>query len=383
MVILIAMHAARVFLMGSYKYPREVSWLTGSLLLLLTLGMGFTGQLLRWDQDAYWAVVLAAEMAGRVPFLGPILVKIVVAGQTVGGATLTRFYATHVFLIPAAMFLLIGVHLYLVVRHGISEPPVAGQPVDRKTYRQRYHELLARGIPFWPDAAWKDVVFALAIGAVVVVLSVVIGAPELGKEADPTIVEANPRPDWYFLWLFALLSLLPTGLEDYVIIGLPLLATVVLLALPFVAPTGERSPARRPWAVAAVVIPAIAIAVLVREGHESPWSPLLPAPQFPARFSAQYTGSAAAGLQLFQTEACISCHAIAGTGGRKGPDLTTVGARLSQEQLTTRILNGGGGMPAYAGTLTPDQTTSLVTFLSAQTGRPGQQEQTARDVRSR
>jgi ubiquinol-cytochrome c reductase cytochrome b subunit len=281
------------------------------------------------------------------------------------------------------MFLLIGVHLYLVVRHGISEPPVAGQPVDRKTYRQRYHELLARGIPFWPDAAWKDVVFALAIGAVVVVLSVVIGAPELGKEANPTIVEANPRPDWYFLWLFALLSLLPPGLEDYVIIGLPLLASVVLLALPFVAPTGERSPARRPWAVAAVVIPAIAIAVLVREGFESPWSPVLPAPRLSPGFSAQYSGSAAAGLQLFETEACISCHAIAGTGGRKGPDLTTVGARLSQEQLTTRILNGGGGMPAYAGTLTPDQTTSLVMFLSAQTGRPGQQEQTARDVRSR
>jgi ubiquinol-cytochrome c reductase cytochrome b subunit len=368
MVILISVHAARVFLMGAYKYPREVSWLTGSLLLLLTLGMAFTGQLLRWDQDAYWAVVVAAEQAGRVPVLGPILAQIVVAGQTVGGATLTRFYATHVFLIPAAMFLLIGVHLYLVVRHGISEPPVAGRPVDRKTYRQRYHELVAHGIPFWPDAAWKDVVFALAVGAVVVVLSIVIGAPELNKQADPTVIQANPRPDWYFLWYFALLALLPAGLENIVIIGAPLLAVVVLLALPLVAPTGERSPARRPWAVAAVVIPAIAIAVLVREGLESPWSPLLPAPIFPVSVRAQYSGSAAAGLQLFETESCISCHAIAGTGGRKGPDLTTVGARLSPGQLTTRILNGGGGMPAYAGTLTPDQTTSLVAFLFAQTG---------------
>src|ERR687885_454983 len=100
MVILIAIHAARVFLMGAYKYPRELSWLTGALLLLMTLGMAFTGQLLRWDQDAYWAVVVGAEQAGRVPLVGPWLVQIIVAGQTVGGGTLTRFYATHVFLIP-------------------------------------------------------------------------------------------------------------------------------------------------------------------------------------------------------------------------------------------------------------------------------------------
>ena len=368
MVVLIAAHAARVFLMGAYKYPRELSWLTGSLLLLLTLGMAFTGQLLRWDQDAYWSVVVAAEQAGRVPVIGPRLVQIVVAGQTVGGATLTRFYATHVFLIPAGMFLLIGVHLYLVVRHGISEPPVAGVPVDRATYRQRYHQVLARGVPFWPDAAWKDVIFALAVGVVVVTLSIGVGPPELNKQADPTLIQANPRPDWYFLWYFALLSLLPAGLENVVIVGLPLLAGVALLALPLVAPTGERSPRRRPWAIAAVVIPAVAIGVLIREGMEAPWSPHLPPEQLPAAYQAQYSGSAAAGLRLFETEACISCHAIAGTGGRKGPDLTTVGTRLSRAQLVTRVLNGGGGMPGYGDTLTPDQTESLVAFLSAQTG---------------
>src|SRR5204862_7056009 len=176
MVILISVHAARVFLMGSYKYPRELSWLTGSLVLLLTLGMAFTGQLLRWDQDAYWAVVVAAEQAGRVPYLGPLLVQIVVAGQTVGGATLTRFYATHVFLFPAAMFVLIGVHLYLVVRHGISEPPSRTPVIDPTTYQARYHEILEKeGIPFWPDAAWKDVVFALAIGSVVLMLAIAAG----------------------------------------------------------------------------------------------------------------------------------------------------------------------------------------------------------------
>src|SRR4029079_12639142 len=123
-------------------------------LFLFTLGMGFTGQLLRWDQDAYWAVVVAAEQAGRTPLLGGILAQLVIAGQTVGGATLTRFYATHVFLLPAAMFLFIGTHVYLVIHHGISAAPRIGEPVDPQTYGAKYQRILERGVPFFPDAAW-------------------------------------------------------------------------------------------------------------------------------------------------------------------------------------------------------------------------------------
>src|SRR5262249_21165617 len=157
-------HTCRVFLMGAYKYPREMSWITGTLLLFCTLGMGFTGQLLRWDQDAYWAVVLAAEMAGRTPLIGDWLAQVIIACQTVGGATLPRCHAWPVCLLPALTFGLIGVHLYLVVRHGSSEPPRRGVPVDPATYRARYEEEIhQRGVPFWPDAAWKDVVFALAV----------------------------------------------------------------------------------------------------------------------------------------------------------------------------------------------------------------------------
>src|ERR1700716_2500029 len=142
MVVLVLIHMPQVFLFGAYKYPREINWLSGSVLLLLVLAMAFTGQLLRWDQDAFWSIVIAAEQAGRAPLLGDILAKLVIAGQTVGGATLTRFYATHVFLIPAAMFGLIAVHLYLIVRHGISEPPEAGRPVDCARYREWYDRLL-------------------------------------------------------------------------------------------------------------------------------------------------------------------------------------------------------------------------------------------------
>ena len=261
MVLLVAMHAAQVFLIGAFKYPREVNWLSGTLLLVFTFGMAFTGQLLRWNQDAYWAVVVGAAQAARVPIIGEWLTGILFAGQTVGGATLTRFYATHVFLIPAIVFGLLGLHLYLVIRHGVSEPPEPGVPVDPRTYRRRYDELLHRiGVPFWPDAGWKDVVFALAVGSIVLLLSIVLGPPELGMKADPTNVEAYPRPDWYLLWYFALLALVPANIEDAFIVGFPLLLGLFFVLLPFVAPKGERSYKRRPWAVAGVAFSTAGIA---------------------------------------------------------------------------------------------------------------------------
>ena len=366
MVVLIFAHVIRVFLSGSFKFPRELNWLTGVGLLLLTLGMAFTGQLLRWDQNAYWAIVVGAEQAGRTPFIGNWLAEILVAGQTVGGATLTRFYATHVFLFPALMFLLIGSHLYLVVRHGISEPPVPGRVVERSTYQRWYHDLLERdGIPFWPDAAWRDVIFALAVGSVVVILAVVIGPAPLVGVANPTIVHANPRPDWYFLWYFALLALIPPSIESWVIIGFPLLVVVALLILPFVAPFGERSPRRRPWAFALVLLPLLTVGVLLQKGEVSPWSPNFNPQPIPAQVVAPLSAEARQGQALFDQEGCHNCHTIAGTGGLRGPNLTTVGNRLSSDQLTWRILNGGNNMPAYNTLLTPAQLNQLVVFLSA------------------
>ena|SRR5579884_1305250 len=372
MVILIFVHVARVFLMGSYKFPRELNWLTGVGLLFLTLGMAFTGQLLRWDQDAYWAVVVGAEQAGRVPVIGHLLVEILAAGETVGGNTLTRFYATHVFLIPALMFLLIGAHLYLVVEHGISEPPTPGEPVDPATYEAHYHHILETdGEPFWPDAAWRDVVFALAIGTIVLILAIYPGPKELGKIADPTNLKVYPRPDWYFLWYFALLALIPPSIESWVMVGFPLVAAVVLIALPFVANKGERSPRRRPWAPTIVGLSVVAIAVLIVVGDRAPWSPVLSPAPLPANvIAAAQAQNVVTGATVFQTQGCINCHTIAGVGGKRGPDLTTVGNRLSDAQLTWRILNGGHNMPAFANTLTPSQLQAVVAFLSEQKGQP-------------
>jgi ubiquinol-cytochrome c reductase cytochrome b subunit len=368
MVVLVLVHMTQVFLFGAYKSPREINWLSGSVLMLLTLAMAFTGQLLRWDQDAFWAIVVAAEQAARAPIIGDWLAKLVVAGQNVGGATLTRFYATHVFLIPAAMFGLIGLHLYLVVKRGISEPPVPGQTVQRlRAYRERYAEILRRGIPFWPDAAYRDAVGAFVAVVIVTLLALVIGPPELGKPADPTVVLADPRPDWYFLGYFALLALIPREAESLVIIGLPTFAFAYLFALPLLFPAGERHWSRRPAAIAVVSLPLIAYAALTLAGYSAPWAPrLVEHPTLPAIVTTGLAPQLARGADLFVKKDCISCHAIAGAGGRKGPDLTSVASRMSHDRLVQTILVGrAGGMPSYAESITPQETSDLVAFLDS------------------
>lgn len=371
MIILIGLHAIRVYLMASYKYPRQMNWLTGAGLLLFTLLMAFTGQLLRWDQTGFWSVVIAAEQAGRTPVIGNWLGHFILAGDTVGGATLSRFFAAHVFFIPALIFLFLGFHLYLVLHNGISEPPQAGRPVEPKTYRAWYQALLARdGQPFWPYAAWRDVVFGFLVILTVVLLAVTFGPPELGRPPDPTIVEASPRPEWYFLWYYAVLSLIPKWSEDWVIILGPAIFGAVLIFLPLVAGKGERSPLRRPWSFVIVAFTVFMIAYYGSVGHIAPWSPRMDASPLPAQVVGTAQGPVADGARVFHDKGCEFCHMISGYGGVRGPDLTYAGDTMTPAQMTTRIYSGAPNMPSYTGNMTPDELSAVLAFLSSRHRQP-------------
>ncbi len=331
MVLMVGLHMAQVFLFGAYKYPREMTWVTGVFMLGFTLIMGFTGQLLRWDQTGVWSVIVAAEQVGRVPLIGGWLARFTLGGDAVGGATLSRFFAIHVFVMPALVFGFLGIHLLGVLRHGISAPPKPGQLLARETYRKEYAEFLKKdGVPFWPDSAWRDVLFGAAMAAVIVLMALVFGPPELGKPPDPSIIEAYPRPDWYLLWYFAVLALLPKGTESFFMVFGPILVGIILISLPFIAGKGERSPMRRPWAVGILLGVVLMIATFWVAGERSNWSPNFDAKPLSDKIVGTASGPVHQGAKLMYDKGCLYCHLIEGEGGRRGPDLTLIGSKLTR-----------------------------------------------------
>jgi ubiquinol-cytochrome c reductase cytochrome b subunit len=364
MMIFIGAHIARVFLTGSYKFPRGLNWLSGAVLLLLTLIMAFTGQLLRWDQDGIWSSVIAAEQAARTPGIGAWLAHVILGGQTVGGPTLSRAFATHVFFVPGLIIGLILVHLALLIYNGISERTSLGAPTDPEAYIPWYRELLAkRGRPFWPDAVWRDAITACVLVGAVVALAVIVGPKALGRPPDPTAVNASPRPDWYFEWYFALLAVIPRATEPYVIVLAPLLFGLILVLLPFVAEHGRRRFRDRPWAIVIVAGAIATIAFFWQLGERAPWSPAFGAPALQAQVVGSTDTAVVRGAQLFHDRGCELCHAVGGEGGHHGPDLTTVARRLDHAQIESRILGGGDGMPAYALHLSSGDLGAIVAFL--------------------
>jgi ubiquinol-cytochrome c reductase cytochrome b subunit len=367
MVAVVLIHMVQVFLFGAYKFPRELTWIVGVLLLLVTLGMAFTGQVLRFDQDAYWGLGIGASIASRVPVLGPWVVGLLLGGPIIAGATLSRFFALHVFLIPGLLIAFVGIHVLLVLTLGVNEWPMPGRVVRRATYLQEYHDRTHRdGVPFVPYAVGKDLLFSSAMVAAICLCAAALGPFGPSGPPDPTIIQAAPRPDFFFLWLFALLSLLPPSAETPILLIAPGVIIAALLALPFVAGEGEKSWRRRPMAVLAVMLIAVTLGSLTRLGGAPPWSPAMnawSAEPVPAEHLKGRTALERQGALVFQNKQCRNCHALGGGGGTRGPALDTVAVSLTPDQLIRQVIQGGGNMPAYGRNLNPAETNALVAFL--------------------
>lgn len=369
MVALVLMHMTQVFLFGAYKYPRELTWIVGVFLLLMTLGMAFTGQVLRFDQDAYWGLGIGASTIGRTPLIGAQLVHLMLGGPIIAGETLTRFFAIHVFIVPGMLVAFVGVHLLMVLKLGINEWPMPGRVVKRATYIQEYHELTRKnGIPFFPDAFRKDLVFSGVIILALVLCAAIFGPIGPKGPPDPTVVQAVPRPDYFFLWAFAVLALIPGNIETILLLIGPVLAIGFLIALPLISGTGEKSWRRRPVSVLTVLVLIVAFFALTQLGVDSPWSPVMDAwssTPTPRNLLAGRSALERAGAVVFQDKQCRNCHALGGEGGRRGPALDTVATRLTGDELIRQVLQGRGNMPAYGNNLSPAETTALVAFLKS------------------
>jgi ubiquinol-cytochrome c reductase cytochrome b subunit len=367
MVAIVLLHMVQVFLFGAYKYPRELTWVVGVFLLLMTLGMAFTGQIMRFDQDSYWGLGIGASVTSRVPFVGPALVEFLLGGPIIAGATLSRFFALHVFVIPGLLIAFIGLHLLMVLKLGINDWPMPGRLVKKSTYESEYHELIKKeGIAFFPYAVWKDIVFAAIVITAVAACAAFFGPFGPRGEPDPTIIQTSPRPDYFFLWLYAVLALLPPSMETPALLIGPVIVIAALLLLPFLFGEGEKSWRRRPMAVLSILFLAICLATVTHWATYAPWSPEMDAwsgQPVPQKFLQNRTAVERQGAIIFQGKQCRNCHALDGKGGERGPALDTVATRLTQDQLIRQVLQGRGNMPAYGNNLSPAETTALVAFL--------------------
>jgi ubiquinol-cytochrome c reductase cytochrome b subunit len=381
MVAVVLIHMAQVFLFGAYKFPRELTWILGVFLLLMTLTMAFTGQVLRFDQDAYWGLGIGASIMSRVPFVGGSLVHLMLGGPIIAGATLSRFFAFHVFVIPGALLAFAALHVWMVLKLGVNEWPMPGRIVRRDTYVKEYDELTHKdGIPFVPGAFWKDLFFSAALLFAVAVCAAWFGPYGPTGQPDPTIIQTAPKPDFFFLWIYSILSYLPASLETPFILIAPIVGVGALLLLPFVAGQGEKSWHRRPVAVISVMTIAVGWAVLTHLATYTPWSPEMQAwsgDPVPTRLVQAATPLEHQGAVVFQAKQCRNCHQLGGLGGQRGPALDSVAVRLTEDQLIRQVIQGGGNMPAYGKNLSPAEVTALVRFL--ETLHPGG-EQPARDA---
>jgi len=233
MVILSGLHMLQTAVWGAYKKPRELNWVVGVVMLAVILAFALTGYLLPWDQKGYWATKVATGIAGTSPIAGEALQQAIQGGNEYGNLTLTRFFAIHVFVLPAVLIGLLVAHIGLFRRHGVTP-----------------HWWIAKGDlgprtqPFWPDQLFKDAIGMAVVFAAMVGLNVYTHGAELGSPADPAS-NFDARPEWYFRALFQSLKYFSGPMEHLVAFGVPPVVGGILLALPFIDRGDSRNPVGR------------------------------------------------------------------------------------------------------------------------------------------
>jgi ubiquinol-cytochrome c reductase cytochrome b subunit len=264
----------------------------------------------------------------------------------------------------------------MVLKLGINDWPMPGRIVRRSTYLKEYHELTQKdGVPFVPEAVWKDMFFSAVIIVSVMVCAVVFGPFGPSGYPDPTIIQTVPKPDFFFQWLYAMLALLPPEVETPLLLIGPVIGIGFLILLPFLAGEGEKSWRRRPIAVVTLLLVAIALGTFTQLASYSPWSPVMDGwsgDPLPVSFLNGRSPLERQGALVFQGKQCRNCHSIGGSGGLRGPALDSVATKMTRDQLVRQVIQGGGNMPAYGKNLNPAEVTARVSFLETlhPAGRP-------------
>ena len=367
MLAIVLIHMVQVFLFGAYKFPRELTWMLGVFLLLFTLGMAFTGQVL-------------AVRSGRLLGIGhrsldckPRSGVWFGAGSALAGRT-DHCRRNSFALLRVARLCYSGT-ADRVCRFACSDGPETGNQRMADAGQNRSALNLSAGVSradrkrrhaICPRSGVEGCSFSGFILLAIAACAILLGPFGPSGQPDPTIIQTAPRPDPFFLWIYALLSFLPPAAETPILLIGPVVAIIILLALPFVAGEGEKSWKRRPIAVLAVLVIAVALGTLTNLGVHTPWSPVMDAwssEPIPMAYLKGRTPLEYQGALVFQAKQCHNCHSLGGDGGKRGPALDRVALRLTPNQLVRQVIQGGGNMPAYGKNLSPAETTALVKFL--------------------
>lgn len=242
MIVTLLLHMMRVFFTGAYRKPRELNWMIGCGLLLTTLGMGFTGYSLVWEQLSYWGATVAANILAAVPFVGDRLADFLRGGPTVGQSMLTRLFVFHIGALPTVLVGLIALHIYMIRAHGVSE---LGSPAskDSKPFR------------FFPDHLLTEISLALFLMFLLTVLALIFPAG-LDDKANPLETPEHIKPEWYFFWAFRWLKLM----SDQAAVITQGLFVGIIIAWPFIDGWIRK---RNPGSEASIAFGAIGMTILL------------------------------------------------------------------------------------------------------------------------